>query len=419
MEHIDQYVEHSKRRKSRLNGKQKMMEWIIDTGASHHMTGSLDTLRNVKEVLPCSDRTSRMLTGTGELREGLYYLWVVASSMALRTTMKDELDLWHRRQFGNFLKIVYSDNGTEFTCLHDYFVTNGMLHQTSCAGTLQQNGRVERKHCHILNVARALRFQSNLPIEFWGECVLTAAYLINRTPYPLLQGKTPYEILFEQTPSYKNIRVFGFLAYAHNQKHGGDKFASRSRKCIFIGYPFGKQGWCLYDLESGKSFVSRDVIFVEHEIPYMKKSGENNNILDATVFDEFVSEEDEVAADGNENLTQDLGLPLVRGGKHEELGLQASEVFLGRGHRERQQSSRLRDYVLHTGQRLSPFVSPLVTSPIQMHSSAITAGVEPTSFVEAVKDVNWRLAMNKEMMALEDNNTWTVVPLPQGKRAIS
>ena len=139
-------------------------------------------------------------------------------------------------------------------CLTKYFAEHGILHQTSCVETPQQNGRVERKHRHILNVARALQFQAHLLIEFWGECVLIAGYLINGTPYDILYG---------QAPSYKHIRTFGYLCYAHDQNWDKDKFASRSLKCIFVGYPFGKKGWRLYDLESGEYFVSRDVIFVE------------------------------------------------------------------------------------------------------------------------------------------------------------
>ena len=71
------------------------------------------------------------------------------------------------RQFGKQVKIVRSDNGTEFFRLKLYFKENGIRFQTSCVGTPQQNGRVERKHRHILNVARALRFQAFFPISFW------------------------------------------------------------------------------------------------------------------------------------------------------------------------------------------------------------------------------------------------------------
>ena len=90
--------------------------------------------------------------------------------------------------------------------------------------TLQQNGRTKRKHQHVLNVARAVLFQANIPMKFWGECVLIVVYLINRTPSILLRGKTPYEVLHQKTPSYDNIKVFGTLCFAHSKK-SKDKFA--------------------------------------------------------------------------------------------------------------------------------------------------------------------------------------------------
>lgn len=71
-----------------------------------------------------------------------------------------------------------------------------IVHQLSCIEVPQQNGIVERKHLHLLNVAQTLLIQANIPLKFWGECVITTAYIINCIPTPTLAFKTPFEILF-------------------------------------------------------------------------------------------------------------------------------------------------------------------------------------------------------------------------------
>ncbi|CAH9141419.1 unnamed protein product [Cuscuta epithymum] len=172
-------------------------------------------------------------------------------------------------QFEQKVKRIRADNGVEFktNSLLDYYGRTGILLETSCTDTPQQNGVVERKHRHILEIARALRFQSGLPIDFWGECILTAVYIINRLPSPIISNKSPFEMLFGKVPSYDHLRVFGCLVYAHDNKRK-DKFAERGSPCIFIGYPHGQKAYRVFDLQKHNVYSSRDVTFCEEIFPF-------------------------------------------------------------------------------------------------------------------------------------------------------
>ena len=144
------------------------------------------------------------------------------------------------------------------------FLSRGIIHQTSCTDTPQQNGVMECKNRHLLNVAHSLIFAVKAPKSYEGEVVVTAAYLINRLPTQALNKKAPLDLLSNPSSLFSiPPHVFRCVCFVHNHSPTRRKFDPHSIKCVFIGYSPTQKDYKYYHPPTRKWFVSMDVTFYE------------------------------------------------------------------------------------------------------------------------------------------------------------
>ena len=318
--------------------------------------------------------------------------------------------------------------------------------------TPQQNSIVERKHQYILNVARSLMFQSNVSLEYWGDCVLTAMYLINRTPSFVLSNKTPYEVLFGQLPSFSHLRVFGCLCYASTLHHGRHKFSSRANKCIFLGYPFGIKGYKVMDLNTHSIFISRDVQFHESIFPFHSPnsnfpSSSSNSDAPFTILPTHLDDENTTYGSLPTDITSfkpvmfpntlNAGCPTSVSPSFIDLAPidphipslpDHTSLPLRKSTRVHKAPSYLQDYSCNllvskpssgAPYDLNHYLSYAnISTSHKAFVSATSVEFEPKFFHQVVGTKAWQEVMDKEISALKFNHTWDIVPLPSGKSPI-
>ncbi|XP_031273389.1 uncharacterized protein LOC116131865 [Pistacia vera] len=127
--------------------------------------------------------------------------------------------------------LASQDNAMEYNdkTLLEFLNQQGTVSHRSCLYTSQQNGRVKRKHRHILDIVRALLLSASLPEKFWGKATLTAVYTINGVPSPIVHNKSPYELLYGIVPNYSLLCVFGCACFVTLPPHERTKLEPHSR----------------------------------------------------------------------------------------------------------------------------------------------------------------------------------------------
>ncbi|KAK7245636.1 hypothetical protein RIF29_40484 [Crotalaria pallida] len=299
-------------------------------------------------------------------------------------------------QFSVVIKVLRSDSGGEYmsNAFQDFLNQKGILSQRSCPYTPQQNGVAERKNRHLLDVVRTLSLESSVPPRFWVEALSTAVYLINRLPSQTLDLDTPYFRLHHQHPSYEHLHTFGCVCFVHLPNHERHKLSAQSVKCAFMGYSVTHKGFICYDPCSKRLRVSRNVVFYENQFFFPTYVESSPAVAILSNFDDMPS-----------NITRfKPGVVYTR--RPSSLPLPDPEPTSTPAPPDLRRSNR----VSRPPDRYNPCHKSYVAD--------LTSMSIPSSYSQAVGHACWQRAMQEELHALQENQTWDIVQCPPDKEIL-
>lgn len=99
----------------------------------------------------------------------------------------------------------------------------------SCRHTHERQGRVERKHQHIVETCLSLLAHSSTSARYWHYAIESAIFLINRLPSVSTQSLSPYEPIHRSKPDYSFLKTFSCLCFPYLRPYNKHKFDFRSK----------------------------------------------------------------------------------------------------------------------------------------------------------------------------------------------
>ena len=233
---------------------------------------------------------------------------------------------------------------------------------------------------------------TDLPLSFWGYALETAAFTLNRAPSKSVET-TPYELWFGKKPKLSFLKVWGCDAYV--KKIHTDKLKPKSEKCVFIGYPKETVGYTFYHRSKGKTFVAKNGSFLEKEFLSKEVSGRKVEV------DEVIVPAPLLESSSSQKPVSVTPIPMseeVNDDDHET----SDQVIT-----EPRRSARVRSAPEWYG-------NPIMGIMLLDHD-------EPTNYEEAMMcpdSTKWFEAMKSEMGSMYENKVWTLIDLPDDRKAI-
>lgn len=92
----------------------------------------------------------------------------------------------------------------------------------------------------LMDKFKYIMIQLQLPKMLLAETLMTTYLLVNLSSSVAISLKIPFELWSSKLATYNNLKVLGYIAYAHEDQ---GKIAPRALKGKFIGYPEGVKGY--------------------------------------------------------------------------------------------------------------------------------------------------------------------------------
>ncbi|CAI7798615.1 unnamed protein product [Closterium sp. NIES-53] len=334
------------------------------------------------------------------------------------------------------------------------------------------NGIAEQANRTITETARGLLIEAGLPDYFWPDAVRSACVAKNRALTHVRADKwVPYVEWIGRKPNVDMLRVFRCMCMALVPKHlRHNKLGAKAIWAVHLGMAQNSKGWLLWDPFTKKLLVSRDCKFMEN-LMYKDWKAENEAKIgmrfgevkcsglehvelrlelsssstatrqyllvnggeeanDAEEEEEEVQQVSERAPTLSSRTTSAPRIRVTPQQRHESLHVSAAEEE-GSGKRRIQAPNRLTYEAQGKPAKSALAGAALIVgddeesdydecaftffSPVEMPG-------EPTTLKEALESSDaeeWKKAMESELKSIEENDTWELVELSEGRKVIT
>ncbi|CAI7910414.1 unnamed protein product [Closterium sp. NIES-53] len=356
-------------------------------------------------------------------------------------------DIWHARMGHPTTRYVWHLNLPSKDMAFEAFIAwlPGIKRLISLPYTHQQQGVAERMNRTLQNTMRKLLRGMRLPNHQWPEAMDHAVMLHNLlSSSSLPNNASPHLLWTGKQGSTKMLRVFGCMVQYRPPSARAGRFSQRAQWGLHLGIERNYNVWKIFYVHSKETVAARDVLFYERlTLPtYLANLEENRDPTGGFHGDRhFASAADKADWDEQnvDNASEEAGplpycsVPIPMDDENPRENVNAETYF------ELADTGYVTPAEVNTNkaERIGPnFIPDPETGDEAAYPEDTTvsrytqSGLQILGLVTAVHSTNtpkepatvqqalrgehrekWHEAMDKELQALQERNTWKVVPI--------